>query len=234
MAAANRTPGDTLEALRQVALFSALDEEALTSIAQVTTQREVPRGEILFFEHDPGDALYMIRTGAIKIYRVGEDGREKTLTLLEPGSAFGEMALLDDEPRSAVAQALESSRLLVLSRDDFRRVLSERPAMAQAVIRELSRRLRRTNAQLMDLVFRDVRTRVGKVLLELADRYGEPHDNGVRIELKLTHQELANLVGTSRESVTRVLAELQDERIIGFDGRTLLLLDSQRLESDAE
>src|SRR5690606_4423070 len=156
-----------------------------------------------------------------KVYRVAEDGREKTLALLGTGEFFGEMALLDEGPRSAIAETLEPTTLYHLHRNDFMATLTEYPSIALQIIRALSRRIRQTNAQVMDIVFRDVRGRVASTLGELCDRHGVATDAGVRIDLKLTHQELANLVGTARETVSRILAELQDARCLTVDGRYL-------------
>src|SRR5690606_25383107 len=139
-----------------------------------------------------------------------EDGREKTLALLGEGEFFGEMALLDEGPRSAIAQALEKTTLLTLLRSDFDDFLARNAAASRQIIKVLSSRLRETNAQVMDIVFRDVRGRVATALLKLSDLHGVPCPMGQKIDLKLTHQELANLVGTARETVTRVLAEFQD------------------------
>lgn len=215
--------------LKGVPLFEGLDEAHLEALAQVTASRRFPKGVTIFFEGDRGDALYIVRVGYVKIYRVAEDGREKTLALLSNGEFFGEMALLDEEPRSAVAETLESTTLYILHRNDFRRLLAESASMSLQILRVLTRRLRQTNAQVTDLVFKDVRSRVGRALLDLAKRHGVAIEAGSKVALKLTHQELANLVGTARETVSRILAEFQDARYITFEGRYVVVVDREAL-----
>ena len=196
-------------------------------------ERRCPKGEVLFFEGEAGDSLYIVTSGTVKVYRVAEDGREKTLALLGAGEFFGEMALLDEGPRSAIAETLEPTTLYQLHRSDFLGTLTENPSIALQIIRVLSLRIRQTNAHVMDIVFRDVRGRVASTLGELCSRHGVSTEAGVRIELKLTHQELANLVGTARETVSRILAELQDAHCLTVDGRYLVLKDMKKLEEYA-
>ena len=219
--------------LRRVPLFEGLEQPHLKALAEKTTERSFKKGEVLFFEGEPGDALYIVNTGTVKVYRVAEDGREKTLALLGAGEFFGEMALLDEGPRSAIAETLEPCELYLLHRNDFLATLGENPSIALQIIRVLSLRIRQMNAQIMDIVFRDVRGRVASTLVDLCNRHGVPTPSGKRIDLKLTHQELANLVGTARETVSRILAELQDLHCLTVDGRYLVLKDMKKLEEYA-
>ena len=221
------------EFLRAVPLFGELPEPLLESLAELLVERSFKRGSAIFFEGDPGDALYMIRSGTVKISRVAEDGREKTLAFFGKGEVFGEMALVDGGPRSAIAQALDDTKLYALLRSDFLSLLAGNVELALGLIKVLSDRLRRTNAQLMDLVFRDVRGRVAHTLLDLAKIHGVPMKGGRMISMKLTHQEIANLVGTARETVSRTFAELQDSGIIRVEGRNIVLLDATQLEGYA-
>lgn len=189
------------------------------------------KGQRIFLEGDPGDALYIVQSGFVKIYRIAEDGREKTLALFAQGDFFGDLSLLDGQPRSAMAEALEKSTLFVLYRHDFLEMMDANPGASQVLIKELASRLRRTNTDVMDMVFLDVRTRVARTLLHLAERHGTPGDEGVRIDLKLTHKELASIVGTARETVTRILADLQDEWLLTFDGRYIVLRDPDKMQA---
>lgn len=211
--------------LRAVPLFADLSADDLAGLARLAVERRYRKGTVIFFENDPGDALYVVKVGHVKIYRVAEDGREKSLVLLGPGEFFGELALLDSEPRSAVAEALSPTVLFVLGRTGFVNLVLERPQIALQALRVLSRRLRQTDAQLMDVIFHDVRSRVIRTLYHLAEQHGVDEPQGRRINLKLTHQEIANLAGTSRETVTRTLASLQDERRITFDRRYIVVKD---------
>lgn len=219
--------------LQRVPLFEGLEEPHLLALAETMVERQYKKGETLFFEGDPGDSLYIVSSGTVKVYRVAEDGREKTLALLGAGEFFGEMALLDEGPRSAIAETMEPTTLYHLHRSDFLKTVTAEPTIALRIIRVLSRRIRQTNAQVMDIVFRDVRGRVANTLGELCDRHGKPTQAGTRIDLILTHQELANLVGTARETVSRILAELQDNHCLTVDGRYLVLKDREKLDAIA-
>lgn len=216
--------------LARVPLFGGLSSEELQLVASAAVRRRQSRGSVIFFEREPGDALYIIEEGQVRIYRVAEDGREKTLALLSEGDFFGEMALIDDEPRSAIAEATEPTVLLAIHKRDVHNLIHANPSIALSMIKGLSRRLRETNRQLMDAVFLDVRGRLLRLLLELDGRHGKPHDGGRLIDIRLTHQELANMVGTSRESVTRVLTELQDVGALGYAQRHMMWIDRQSLE----
>jgi CRP-like cAMP-binding protein len=223
-----------LNVLARVPLFGGLSSEELELVAAKAVRREHDRGAVIFFEHEPGDAMYIIEEGQVRIYRVAEDGREKTLALLSEGDFFGEMALIDDEPRSAIAEATEPCVLLAIHKRDVHSLIQANPSIALSMIQGLSRRLRETNKQLMDAVFLDVRGRVLRLLLDLDRRYGRPCAEGRLIDIRLTHQELANMVGTSRESVTRVLTELQDVGALGYAQRHRMWIDRRSLEEYME
>lgn len=223
-----------LSVLATVPLFAGLSAEELELVAAKAVRRRQSRGSVIFFEREPGDALYIIEEGQVRIYRVAEDGREKTLALLSTGDFFGEMALVDDEPRSAIAEATEPCVLLAIHKRDVHSLIHSNPSIALSMIQGLSRRLRETNRQLMDAVFLDVRGRLLRLLLKLDGRYGKPYEGGRLIDIRLTHQELANMVGTSRESVTRVLTELQDVGALGYAERHRMWIDRPSLEEYME
>lgn len=212
--------------LRNVPLFADLPEQDLDAIAALCQEKRFSRGAVIFLADDPGEAMFIIREGSVRIYVLSEEGRQKTLDLFGPGEFFGEMAILDDLPRSAIAEAREDSSMLAIAKKDFTSLLLSRPELALKIIAVLSRRLRASNAQMEQLVFGDVRVRLAARLLELADRHGE---TGGVIGLRLTHQELANLVGAARETVTRLLLEFMDESMLGLSGRHLIVKDYDAL-----
>jgi CRP/FNR family cyclic AMP-dependent transcriptional regulator len=224
----------TLDMLRHIPLFAGLAEEDLRLVSDLGSVRSYERGMTIFRENDPGDSLHIVLLGTVKICRLARDGREKTLAFVGEGEFFGEMALLDGGARSAMAQALEPARTLAIYRSDFAELLKNRPHISLEVIRVLSCRLRQTNAQLMDTIFRNARSRAAKALVELGQKHGATLPAGVRITLKLTHQELANLVGTARETISRILVEFQDEGLVQADGRRLVVLDAKGLAELAE
>ncbi|MBK6872932.1 MAG: Crp/Fnr family transcriptional regulator [Kineosporiaceae bacterium] len=197
------------------------------------TTREVGRGEVLFTEGDPGDRLYIIVDGKIKLGRASGDGRENLLAILGPGEMFGELSLFDPGPRNATATAVADTSLLGVGSDDLATWLNGRPDVARQLLRSLARRLRRTNEALADLVFSDVPGRVAKALLDLSERFGTPTDEGLRVTHDLTQEELAQLVGASRETVNKALADFAARGWLRLDQRAVLLLDIDRLRRRA-
>lgn len=217
--------------LRAIPLLAALSDADLGLIYKLAAVKSYRRGDVIFFEDDPGDALHVVLDGIVRIYRLADDGREKTLAYLSEGEFFGEMAILDGGARSAVAQALDTTRTLALYRKDFTALLASHPHISLEIIKVLSQRLRQTNAQLMDVIFRDARGRVLSSLYDLGQKHGTKANGGTLINLNLTHQEIANLAGTARETTSRVLAELQDEGMVQVVGRRLLMVDMEKLST---
>ena len=158
----------TTAILLKVPLFSQLEPAELERVTEISRERTYPRNSVILFEDDPGDALYVVAEGQVKVVLIGEDGREVILSVLGEGEFFGEMALIDDEPRSAHVIAMEDSTLLVLRREDFQGILKQTPSIALALLRELSRRLRRVDEKVGSLVLLDVNGRVAQLLLGFA------------------------------------------------------------------
>lgn len=211
--------------LRNFILFQDMNEQELEELSKITYQRVYDKNEIIFLEGEVGDAVYLILDGLIKVFRTVESGREKTLVLLGQWEFFGEMALLDKSLRSASIQAMKTSQLLVIDREKFNGLLLKFPQISLKIIVTLSNRLREANNQIKALTFKSVKERLHLVLLDLADKYGEIAKEGTVITKKITHQELANLVGTTRETITKLLNELIEEGIIIVKQRYLILVD---------
>ena len=225
---ADRTPADPTPAaqrLRTIPLFTQLSDEEVTRVTQAARERTYPKNSVILFEDDPGDALYVVLTGEVKVVLIGEDGREVILSILRSGDFFGEMSLIDNQPRSAHVIATEDSNLLVLRRDEFRNCLEQSPRIAVGLLQALSRRLRSADNKIGGLVLLDVTGRVSRVLLELADE----HD-GERVPRKITHHMLAQMIGSSRETVSRTLRELADQGLIQVSRKDIAILDRSRLE----
>ena len=159
----------TTAILLKVPLFSQLEPAELERVTEISRERTYPKNSVILFEDDPGDALFVVAEGQVKVVLIGEDGREVILSVMGEGEFFGEMALIDDEPRSAHVIAMEDSTLLVLRREDFQGILKQTPSIALALLRELSRRLRRVDEKVGSLVLLDVNGRVAQLLLDLAD-----------------------------------------------------------------
>ena len=204
--------------LKRVPLFSDLSEVELARFTDVVREREYPKNSVILFEDDPGDALYIVSSGQVKVVLIGEDGREVILSVLSDGDFFGEMSLIDDEPRSAHVIAMKDSHLLVLRRDDFQHQIQQLPSIALKVLKVLVGRLRRADAKIGGLVLLDVNGRVAKLLLDLADESGGP-----RITRKLTHHTIAQMIGSSRETVSRAMRELTDRGLIDVSRREITI-----------
>jgi CRP-like cAMP-binding protein len=214
-------------------LFATMEHEERQSLIDSMVKVELNRGEVLFDEGENGDRLYIIEEGKIKLGSSSGDGRENLLAILGPGEMFGELSLFDPGPRSLSASAVSDSVLYELEHSALVRVIEERPVVAKHLLTALARRLRRTNEALADLVFSDVPGRVAKALLDLSTRFGERVDEGIRVAHDLTQEELAQLVGASRETVNKALADFAGRGWVRREGRAVVLLDIDRLERRA-
>lgn len=213
-----------VEVLRKVPLFEGLSDADLQAFSELCRERGYPKGSVIVFEDDPGDAMYLVADGQVKVVLIAEDGREVILTVLGPGSFFGEMAVIDEEPRSAHVIAMEESSLLVLRREDFHARLKQSPHVAIALLRELSRRLRRADEKIASLVLLDVNGRVANLLLRMAEE-----ENADRITRRLTHHTIAQMIGSSRETVSRTMRNLVDRGVIEVSRRQIVLKDRHSL-----
>jgi len=208
---------------KQVSIFSDLPEEDVRTLTSVAKRRTFRSGEVIFHREDPGQVLYMIKEGKVKICIISPDGQEISLAVLGKGEYFGEFALLDGLPRSSDAVALEKVECYTLQRNDFQNAILKNPKIAILVLEALTKRLRNTDQMIEDLIFLDVYGRVAKKLLELADTHGVKVDDGIRIDVRLTQQELASMVGASRESVNKVLGYFTDKDFISTDKHRITL-----------
>lgn len=217
--------------LTNVSLFQSLEPDDRARIAALFHEHRLQRGEYLFHEGDPGDHFYIIKAGAFKIVRTAADGREQILDILVDGDVLGEMAMVEvGEVRSASAVALDPTSVLALRKTELIALLHEYPSISLKLLALLSQRLRNANRHLEDLVFLDSRRRVVKTLWQLAQEHGVTETQGQRIALRLTHQDLAGLAGTSRETVTRVLLHLQDHHALTFDRRNILITNPRAVQ----
>lgn len=214
-------------------LFAGIDEQAARALLDSMSRVDLPRGQVLFHEGEPGDRLYLIASGKLKLGRRSADGRENLLAVLGPGEMFGELSLFSPGPRTASATAVADAELLELSHEELVVWLERYPAVAKHLLEALAQRLRRTNEALADLVFSDVPGRVAKALLDLSTRFGQPVEDGVRVAHDLTQEELAQLVGASRETVNKALADFTSRGWVRREGRAVVLLDMRRLERRA-
>ena len=222
-----------IDVVRKAPLFAALNDEAARALMESMTSSHLERSDILFREGEQGDRIYVIGEGKIKLGRSSVDGRENLLAILGPGEMFGELSLFDPGPRTATATAIAETQLIALGHEDLDSFLLGRPAVAANLLAALARRLRRTNEALADLVFTDVPGRVAKALLDLSTRFGRPADEGILVAHELTQEELAQLVGASRETVNKALADFASRGWIKLEARAVVLTDVERLKRRA-
>ena len=219
---------ETGDFLATVPLFAGLQRDALNEFVAITREKAYPKGSVILFEDDPGDSLYVVRQGRVKVVLVGEDGREVILGVLGVGEHFGELSLIDEQPRSAHVIAMEDAQMLVLRREDFKARVERSPAVAWALLQGLSRRLRRADEKIGWLVLLDVPGRIARLLLDAASEGGSD-----KIEKPLTHQTIAQMIGASRETVSRAMKEFQESNWIAVERRQIQLTDRPALEQRA-
>ncbi len=217
------------ELLQRVPFLAALDAADRKALAAAAKRRRFRRGEVIFHKDDPGESLFIIDEGSVRIYLPSPQGADLTLAVLGPGDFFGDLALLDGRPRSASAAALPETETVALNRADFTSVIRSRPEAAMVVVAAVAERLRETNEMAGDLAFLDVGGRLAKKLLELAAARGVQRPGGILLDMPLTQEGLANMVGVTRESVNRHLAQLRRLGVIGSQGRRFLIRDAEAL-----
>ena len=208
------------ESLRTIPLFAAVSDDDLEAVASLLIERSFPKNKTIVEEGMPGDYMYVVREGRVKVTKLSGDGREKILEMLGAGSFFGELSLLDGAPRSASVKALTDTRILALSRSDFLGLLHRSPDLAMAVIQELTARLRQMDDQASSLSFQRVKERTQGLLVRLAR---EGAEGGLRATPALTHQQIADMIGTSRETVTRVIKGLKQDGWLRQEGKQYLV-----------
>ncbi len=208
---------------REVPLFADLDEPDLDSLLAVATRRKFPKDSVIFFEHDPGDSLFMILSGRVKVTILSDDGREIILSVLGEKDFFGEMSLLDNEPRSATAIAMEDTEVVILHQREFLAIVEKRPRVLVLLLAVLSSRLRKANHQIGSLALLDVYGRVASVLLEMAKESGTRLKDGRICFRRPTHQEIANMIGATRETVSRMISDLHRQGYIEISGKNVII-----------
>ncbi|MDQ7819230.1 MAG: Crp/Fnr family transcriptional regulator [Armatimonadota bacterium] len=224
---ASRRP-DKIWYLRQVDLFAGVDEAELRRLGERATLREFGRGSVILHPDEPQERVYVIKEGRVKISRYSPDGREQILALLGPGDIFGELALVG-EAEPVHAEAFEHTLLCALSRDDMAALLRRHPELMLHVLRTLADRLRVAEEEIADLVFRTVPGRLAALLLRLAEASGHRHGGRLRLALRLTHQDIASMIGATRETVTATLSRLRAAGLIATEGRRIVVLDPEGL-----
>lgn len=214
-----------IELLQSVALFWDLAEEELGYISEKMIARHYESGKFIFLEDSEGEQCFFVVQGSVKVTRLSKDGREVILAMLNEGEFFGEMALLDGESRSANVIALEETEVLTLNREDFLVVLHDYPQIAIQLLKEMADRLRKSDRQIASLSLSDAEKRIALCIIRFADEQGVIKRGQVSIPKMPIQQDIANMAGTSRETVSRAINLLEKEHFIKRQGRELLILD---------
>ena len=214
---------------KQVPLFADLTDSELTALVKDFMRREFKAGEAIFQQGDPGQVLYLIETGQVRIFVHGSDGQETSVVFYGAGDVFGELAVIDGLPRSASAAAMEDTGVYCLSRDLFREHMRRAPQLALNFMKALSVRVRYTTRQVGNLSLLDVPSRLARKLLDLAQNYGQVQFDGVKIKLALTQSELANMTGTTRESINKTLGNFKRQNLIRVEQGHITILDPDGL-----
>ena len=226
---------EKVNTIKRIPIFRKLGERELLSLAEQAIRKRFTKDSLIVQESDVGDSLMAILSGRMKVVLLSEGGKEIILSVLKDGDFFGEMSLLDGEPRSATVIAMEDSTLLIIQRQEFLRQMEENPSIAKAVLAEMSRRIRRADDRIGNLILLDVYGRVARLLLDLARVEGTSVEGGILIEKRPTQQDIASMIGASRETVSRVLSELNRQGLIKLSGKSVLIYGpDELLEGDFE
>jgi len=218
-------------ALKAIPLFRDFNEGQIDAIHEVVSNQHVGRHQFVVREGDPGETFYLIVEGSVAVCRIAADGRETILSILKEGDFFGEMSILDSSLRSASIKTLTEVELGIIKRDDFLELLDNNPQIGRLLVIELSERLRAANQLIAATTSQDIRSRLASLLLNLSENFGEQTDNGIRISLRLTNQEMANMIGTTRETVNRTLNRFWDDRMIDMKTSHVVVVDQERLKA---
>lgn len=215
--------------LKHINLFSCFGKAELQEIDRITRMQEVEQRQRIFLPGDPSNTVYFLKRGRVKIAGTNADGREVIFEILAPGEIFGEAEVLGDTPHETYAEALDDALICAIRREDFERYLRGHQDLTFKLTKLVGYRLRKIRRRVADLIFRNVSTRLAHLLVELGKTDGVPDDGGIRIRMKLTHQEMANLVGCSRETVSMTLGQFRDQGLLRAEARSITILNMDRL-----
>jgi CRP-like cAMP-binding protein len=215
--------------LKHIRLFDGISPSEMQEMEKITRMEEVKKRQPLYLPGDPSSNVYLLKQGRVKIANTSPSGKEVTFEILEPGEVFGELDVLEDAPRSTSAEALDDALICVIPRKDFDQYLAMHPTVTFKLTKLIGMRLKKIQSRVEDLVFRDVPARLAHLLSELSKTEGVADKQGIRLKVKLTHQEMANLIGCSRETVSTTMGQFRDDGLIQMDGRTITIVNEKGL-----
>lgn len=216
--------------LRQISIFSELESEFLEEIYKISRVRKYEKGRIIFMEGEPGEAFFYIKSGLVKISKLSRDGREHILHVLNEGHVFAEVTFFSNTEYPATAEVLEEAEIGIIKNEDLEKVIKENPDLSLQLIKYLNKRLVEAHMKIRNLALYDTYERTAQALVKLAEDYGKKSSKGVNLDINISRQELANIVGTTRETVIRALTAFKKERLIGIEKNTITIIDLESLK----
>ncbi len=217
--------------LRKIPLLADISADATQRILKCMELREIRRRQVVYLPGDPGDAVYFVNGGRLKVSKVTRDGKELTLAYRVPGEIFGELCLVEGGPREEMAEAMENALISVVDRTVFEQILVKEGAMGARLVKVVARRRRDVENKIEQLIFKDVNAKLADLLLRLGDEYGTEDSRGTLVSLKITHQEMANLIGSTRETVSLTLSQFKKRGFIHSEGRKVIIADRDGLKA---
>lgn len=217
--------------IRQNPMLADLPERELELLDQVAESIEVRRRQLIWEPGDPAGTLYIVRSGIVKISKISDEGRELTLHFLTRDNVFGELSVISDQPHDTVAEAYEDCSLLAIGKDDFNRMLLRTPVLAMRMMKLVGERRQKLENRVENLLFRSAHSRLANLFLELSQSFGVRDSRGVIINLKLTHKEIASLIGATRETVSFAILDLRRDNLIQTEGKRVIILDEAGLRT---
>jgi len=216
--------------LKKIPFFEGLTIDELEQINELIIMRNYKKGMFIFLEHEPGEALYFIKTGQVKLSKMLETGEEQILRILQEGDIFAEVVLFDQGPYPATAEVIEDAKIGMIKSEDVNELIKENPEIAIKILNVMSKRLRQAQMKIRDLGLKDTRGRTASMLIKLAEEYGKDAKEGIELDLSLTREEFANLIGTSRETITRILSDFKDDGLVKVGRKKIVILDLESLK----
>ena len=217
--------------LKKIPLFQDLSHDTMHKLVTCIEMREVRRRQVIYLPGDPGQAVFFVNGGRVKISKVTRDGKELTLAYRGPGEIFGELVMIDGGPREEMAEAMENALITELERGEFERLVQKEGMIGYRLSKCIAQRRREVENKIEQLIFKDVNAKLAELLLRLATEYGIEDSRGTLVSLKITHQEMANLIGSTRETVSLTLSQFKRKGLIQTDGRKVILADREGLRA---
>jgi CRP/FNR family cyclic AMP-dependent transcriptional regulator len=217
--------------MRKIPLLQDVSADTIQKMVKAAELREIRRRQVVYLPGDPGDAIYFVNGGRLKVSKVTRDGKELTLAYRVPGEIFGELCLIEGGPREEMAEAMENALITVIERPLFETILNKEGLIGARLVRVVAQRRREVENKIEQLIFKDVNAKLAELLLRLGDEYGIDDARGTLVSLKITHQEMANLIGSTRETVSLTLSQFKRRGFIHTDGRKVILADRDGLRA---